>query len=233
MQTLRADVEKFKGSNITNSFEKWPIITHDQVALNIVKFVLTVEFAKVPMCQFVLLLNFSFVETEIIDAEISKHFSKGVIVNTIRELSHYVSRIFTSTKIDGNYRMILNLKTFTEFLKFKHCKQDSIEDALHLTTERCYFGSVDLKDAYYSIPIHKNYHRYLTFFCKKEKYQYTFLPNGISPAVRVVTKVLTPPFKYLRSKGDLSVKCIDDSLLMGETFEICFKNIRSTVVLRN
>ena len=93
-------------------------------------------------------LNSSFVEIEVIDAEISKLVNKGVIVNTIRELSHYVSRIFTSTKIDGHYRMILNLKTFTEFLKFKRCKQESIEDALDLTTERCYFGSVHLKDAY-------------------------------------------------------------------------------------
>ena len=44
-------------------------------------------------------------------------------------------------------------------------------------------------------------------------------------------QVLTPPFKYLRSKGHLSVKYIDDSLLLGETFEICFNNIRATVAL--
>ena len=69
----------------------------------------------------------------------------------------YVSRIFTRIKKDGNYRMILNLKTFNEFLKFKPCKLESIEDALDLITEGCYFGSVDLKDAYYSIPIHENY----------------------------------------------------------------------------
>ena len=148
MQTLRTVVEKFNASNITNCFEKWTFITQDQVVLNIVKFVLTMEFAEVPMCQFAPLLNSSFVEIEVIDAEISKLVNKGVIVNTIRELSHYVSRIFTSTKIDGHYRMILNLKTFTEFLKFKRCKQESIEDALDLTTECCYFGSVDLKDAY-------------------------------------------------------------------------------------
>ena len=36
METLRADVEKFKGSNITNCFEKWANITQDQSVLNIV-----------------------------------------------------------------------------------------------------------------------------------------------------------------------------------------------------
>ena len=176
-------------------------------------------------------LNFSPVETEIIDAEISKLLSKGIIVNTRREPNDYVSSIFTRTKKDSNYRMILNLKTFNEFLKFKHCKLDSIEDALELITEGCYFGSVDLKDTYYSITIHGDYQKYLKFFWKEEYYQYIVLPNGFSPAVRVFTKVLTPPFKYPRSKGHLSVKHIDDSLLLGKPFEICSKNIRATVAL--
>ena len=160
MDTLRADVEKFKGGNITNCFEKWANITQDQFVLNIVKFGLTMEFAEVPVCQFVPPLNFSPVETENIDAEISKFLSKGVIVNTTREPSDYVSRIFKRIKKDGSFRMILNLKMFNEFLKFKHCKLELIEDALDLITEGCYFGSVDLKDAYYSIPIHENYQKY-------------------------------------------------------------------------
>ena len=128
-------MENFKGGNITNSFEKWTNITQDQFVLNIVQFGLTMELAKVSVCQFVPPLNFSPVETEIIDAEISKLFSKGVIVNTNREPNDYVSRIFTRTKKDGNYRMILNL--FNEFLKFKHCKLESIEHALDLISEGC------------------------------------------------------------------------------------------------
>ena len=137
------DVKKFKDGNITNCFEKLANITQDQFVLNIVKFGLTMEFAEVPVCQFVPPLNSSPVETEIIDAEISKRLSKGVIVNTTRAPNGYVSRMFTRTKKDGNYTMTLNLKTFNEFLKFKHCKLESIEDALDLITEGCCFGSVD------------------------------------------------------------------------------------------
>ena len=102
--------------------------------------------------------------------------------------------------------MILNLKKFNEFLKFNHCKLESIEDALALLTEGCYFGSVDLRDAYCSIPIHENYQKYLKLLWKEEYYQYIVLSNIFSPAVRVFTKVFTPPFKYLRSKGHLSLK---------------------------
>ena len=121
------------------------------------------EFAEIPLCHFVPPMNFSPGETKIIDAEISKLLIKGVIVNTTREPNDYISSIFTRTKKDGSYRMIFNLKTFNEFLIFKHCKLESIEDALDLVTEGCYVGSVDLKDAYYSIPIHENYQKYLKF----------------------------------------------------------------------
>ena len=147
-------------------------------------------------------MNFSSGETEIIDAEIFKLLSKGVIVNTTREPNDYVSNIFTRTKKEGSYRMILNLKTFHEFLKFKHSKLESIEDALDLITEGC-FVSFDLKEACYSIPIHENYQKYLKLFWKEEYYQYFVLPNGFSSAVRVFTKILTLPFKYLRGQKDI------------------------------
>ena len=47
MVTLRADVEKFKGGNITNCFEKWANIAQDQFVLYILKFLFIIE---VPVC---------------------------------------------------------------------------------------------------------------------------------------------------------------------------------------
>ena len=74
------------------------------------------EFTEISVCQSLPTLNFSPVDIEIIDAEISKHLSKIVVVNTTREPNDYVSRIFTSTKKSGTYRIILKLKTFMNFL---------------------------------------------------------------------------------------------------------------------
>ena len=72
------------------------------------------KFAELQVCQFVPPLNFSPVETEIIDAEFFEVLSKGVIVNTIKEPNDYVSGTSTRKK-DGNYKMVLNLKTFMNF----------------------------------------------------------------------------------------------------------------------
>ena len=135
METLRAEVEKFKGGNITNCFEKWANITQDQFVLNIVKFGLTMEFAKIPVCQFVPPLNFSLMEKLLMQKFPNLSVKVYIILNTTRKPNNYVSSIFTKTKKDGSYRMTLNLKTFHEFLKFKHCKLESIEDAFDLITE--------------------------------------------------------------------------------------------------
>ena len=98
METLRADMEKFKGSNIINCFEKWENNTQDQFLLNIVKFGLTMEFSEVPACKFVPPLNLSPVETKIIDAEISKLPCKGVTLSTTKEHNHCFQDFYKDQK---------------------------------------------------------------------------------------------------------------------------------------
>ena len=52
LATLRENVGKFKGGNITNCFEKRTNIAQDQFVVHIVKFGLTMEFAEVSLYQF-------------------------------------------------------------------------------------------------------------------------------------------------------------------------------------
>ena len=87
---------------------------------------------------------------------------------------------FREPKKNGNYKMILNLETLNGFLKFKHYKLESVKYEPDLITESCYFGTVELKDASYTIPIHENYQKYLKLFWKKKYYQYIVLTNGFS-----------------------------------------------------
>lgn len=62
-------------------------------------------------------------------------------------------------------------------------------------------------------------------------YQYTCLPNGLSSAPRVFTKLLKPVFSTLRKKSFESVTYIDDILLLGDSFEHCAKHVGSTSTL--
>ena len=75
--------------------------------------------------------------------------------------------------------MILNLKDLNYGIERKHFKMDTFLSAVNLGKQNCYMGSVDLQDAYYTIPISVQYRKCLRFEWQGKLYQFTFLPNGL------------------------------------------------------
>ena len=69
------------------------------------------------------------------------------------------------------------------------------------------------------------------FYWQGRLYQYTCIPNGLSPAPRCFNKVLTPVYSTLRQKGHLNVGYIDDSYLQGKDTNECLLNISDTQTL--
>ena len=63
-------------------------------------------------------------------------------------------------------------------------------------------------------------------------YQYTYLPNGLSSASRIFTKLLRPVYASLHTLGHLSLGYIDDSYLQGDSAKEC-SNIKATALLFN
>ena len=108
---------------------------------------------------------------------------------------------------------------------------DSINTITKLVTKNCYMASLDLKDAYYSIPIESSDRKFLCFIWRGETYQFTCLPNGLACAPRKFTKILKPVLATLHSSGHISVAHIDDFYLQGQTYESCVNNAIDTFML--
>lgn len=143
----------------------------------------------------------SQIESKDIDDEVKTLLQKDVIELAIPEEDDFWSNIFSRPKKDGGRRMILDLSKLNEHLSYHHFKMDTFEVAKKLVSHNCYMASIDLRDAYYSVPIAKEYRKYLKFFWNGTLYQYKALPNGLSPAPRLFTKLLKAPFAKLRSLG--------------------------------
>lgn len=141
---------------------------------------------------------FSKKEENIVDTEIEKLLQ----LNVLKEVSHtpgeVISPIFTVPKKDGEYRMILNLKDLNKHVSYHHFKMDTFESALKLINKDDQMCSVDLRHAYYTVPIADEHQKYLRFLWKDKLFQYTCLPNGISCAPRLFTKLLKPVYASLR-----------------------------------
>ena len=118
-------------------------------------------------------------ETEAIDLEVHKLLKKAVISQTLHEPGEFISRIFVRPKKDGTYRLILNLKKLNNFVKYHHFKMETIHTATQLMKKNCYMASIDLRDAYYSVPVCKNHQKYLKFSWRNVLYRFTCLPNGL------------------------------------------------------
>ena len=110
---------------------------------------------------------------------------------------------------------------------------DTLQSAIRMMKPGCYMASIDLKDAYYSVPVATEHQKYLKFLFNGTLYQYTCLPNGLSSAPRIFTKLLKPVYATLNTQGHLNLGYIDDSYLQGDTAKECSSNIKATSLLFN
>lgn len=108
---------------------------------------------------------------------------------------------------------------------------DTFEIALKLINKNTVMASVDLRHAYYSVPIAKEHEKFLRFSWDNTIFQFTWLPNGLASAPRYFTKIMKPVYARLRNLGYTNVGYIDDRLLCGDTYYDCKENIQETVTL--
>ena len=108
----------------------------------------------------------SLEEIAAVDNEIPKLLEKKVIEPSDHEYGEYISNVFTRPKKDGGLRMILDLSKLNEHIEYHHFKMDTFNAALSLISKNCYMASIDLKDAYYTVPIAEEHRKYLKFYWK-------------------------------------------------------------------
>ena len=78
---------------------------------------------------------------------------------------------------------------------------------------------VDLKDAYFAVPMDQEHRKYQCFALGERMFQFTCLPFGLTLAPWVFTKTLKPVIALGRELGLRLVIYIDDILLMAELKE--------------
>ena len=165
------------------------------------------------------------------DKELELLLSLGVVELSVEEEGQVISPVFLVKKTDNSHRLILNLKKFNEIVQYEHFKMENLSSATAMMTPGCFMASVDLRHAYYSVPIKSSFRKFLKFRWRGQLYQYTCFANRLSNCPRYFTKLLKPIYSNLRSRGFLSAAYLDDSYLQGQTFEDCATNIQETVKL--
>ena len=98
---------------------------------------------------------------------------------------------------------------------------DTLKSVLDLVTPGVYMAKLDIKDAYYSVPIRKEDQKLLKFMSEGELFKFLVLPNGYTKAPRKFTKLLKPIWAMLRNKRITLVAYLDDIIVLGCDREDC------------
>ena len=228
---LQQGVNEFKAGQVKEHFSNWQKITSDPEVLQNIKgakipFITEPKMDKIPINP-----NFTSEKEKAIDSEIEKLLKKGVIKECEHEEGEYISPIFVSPKKDGGYRLILNLKNLNNYVQYSHFKMETLNRILKLIKLNCYMASLDIKDAYYTIPVAEEFQKYLKFIWKGKLLKFCVLLNGLSPCPRWFTKLLKYPMGSLRELLHILSSYIDDIFMSGDSEQDCMQALADTINL--
>ena len=225
---LKNTLENFEAGKTRHFKENWFKITHDKVIRDIICGY-KLELEEMPFQNSVPKpLEFSAEDQEKMNNEIDRFLKCNIIEKVSGSTpGEYISNIFFRPKKDGKIRIILNLKNLNKtYLSKIHFKMETLHSAIASMRKDCFFGSVDLSDAFYSILIREQDRKYFRFVHNDQKFQFTALIMGLTHSPRIFTKILKPVFAKLRAKRHISSAYIDDSCLQGATFTVTGKGMR-------
>ncbi|KAK6018270.1 reverse transcriptase [Ostertagia ostertagi] len=152
--------------------------------------------------------------SDLLIAEVSKLLEKGAVEEIPWSSKVWTSSIFVIPKKDGGNRTVINLRPLNKFIKHHHFKLESIGLIRDLLERNDFMAKIDMKDAYFSVPIHSNYRKYLAFYCGGKLFQFKALPFGLSSAPYVYTRLMRVIASELRRCGIRLIVYLDDWLFI-------------------
>jgi len=180
-------------------------------------------------------IKFNYEAQKALDLMIEELEKDEVIEKCNFEHGDFMNNVFLVEKRSAEavkYRCILNMKTLNkEFIEFTHFKMCTLNTCLDLMEPNCFMASLDLSNAYHTVPIHPEDKKYLKFEIRNQTYCYLTLPQGYRDSPRIFTKLLAPLLKHLRERNFISSVYIDDFYLQGADYYECKTNVLYTKAL--
>jgi ribonuclease HI len=149
--------------------------------------------------------------------EIEQMLQKHAIEEVNPTTPGFYSTFFLVPKKDGGQRPVLNLKGLNHFVKVKTFKMVTLQVVLSHLQKGDWMASLDLKDAYFHVPVQPGFRPFLRFEFLGKVYQFKVLPFGLSTAPRVFTKILAPVIGLLHRRGIHIYPYLDDCLIVAKS----------------
>ena len=156
---------------------------------------------------------------EALQNEIDALVHKGVVEHVPQEEAGegFYSTFFVVPKKPEGLRPILNLKPFNTAVVRKGFKLDSVRSVRNELRRNDFAISLDLKDAYYHVPVDPAFRKFLRFSFQGSHLQFRALPFGLSSSPRAFCKCLAPILAWCHSQGFRVLAYLDDWLVLNQS----------------
>lgn len=88
---------------------------------------------------------------------------KGAIKETNNVRGQFISNLFLVEKKDGGNRPVINLKQSNKIIPYLHFKMEDLVLLKEMLSPADYMCKIDLKDAYFAVPLSKQSRKYVCF----------------------------------------------------------------------
>ena len=159
----------------------------------------------------------------VLDFEVQQMLLKKAIHVVKSSESEIISCFFARPKKQpGKWRPIVSLKYLNKFLRYMKFRMTTVKDVKSWIRKDHYFTSIDLTDAYFSIPLHPSAWNYIRFMWRGITYEFKVIMFGLEASPRVFTKVLKAVVRFLRITFAIRIVAyLDDFLIQAASAKEC------------
>ena len=154
---------------------------------------------------------------------------------SLRNCPRSGSRLLQSSlpggKASGGWRPVIDLSHLNDFVQLTSFKMETVASVLLSVREGDFLASLDLKDAYFQIPIHGSSRKLLRFMSEGTFYQFKALCFGLSTAPQVFTRVFAAVSAWAHSRGIRLLRYLDDWLVLSSSEKKAKQSIRELLSL--
>ena len=209
------------GGRLQYFAEQWALIQADQWVIDVVTNGYKLEFTDVPPLTEVIRVTPLPKDVhlrELLLNEVQSLIQKNAVrlIKPPYEIGFWAT-FFLAPKKTGDWRPILNLKPVNAFIRPKRFRMQCLSLLLKGDIKGKWATSLDLKDAYLHIPIHRQDRKWLRFKVNGQAFEFKCLPFGLSTAPRVFTRVTQELGAFVRSLGVQIYMYLDDWIILSLT----------------
>ena len=212
-------MHKKRAGRLKHFLQNWELLTSDQWTLNTVKGYRLELTGSPRQLRLPSPHHLNPSQLALVKDEITSLLEKKAIVSVPHHRELFYSNLFLVEKKGGGQRPVINLSSLNAFVRHHHFKMEDLKVVADILRPQDFMCKIDLKDAYFAVPIHPEHQKLLCFQFQNVTYQFKCLPFGLTSAPRVFTKVLKPLVAFVRTLGLRICIYIDDMLILNSQRE--------------